>query len=292
MKRFLQKFLFLFLILPTTLSFSQVATNYTFSETVGTYTPIVGGTQLVTTTGGATSYDTDGNYITLPSGSQFTFNGTTITTLTMTADGALWLNPTSTTRGFGVTGPIASNNGAVGVIAAMGMDLRSTAIASQIYERRWEDVGTEVVFQWQNVARYRSSNPFVENERFSFQIRINKTTGVVQVVYGNMTIITTSTSYQPMVGLRGSTNTDYNNRRFVIFFTEEKSKINYDEVYETSSDTLRLSVDGLKTFVEYDLPMPQSVQQLETKTEPLTIEQLLLILDTNEWQHEDTDLDI
>jgi hypothetical protein len=38
--------------------------------------------------------------------------------------------------------------------------------------------------------------------------------------------------------------------------------------------------------------MPQSVQQLETKTEPLTIEQLLLILDTNEWQHEHTDLDI
>jgi hypothetical protein len=86
--------------------------------------------------------------------------------------------------------------------------------------------------------------------------------------------------------------TDYNNRRFVIFFTEEKSKINYDEVYETSADTLRFSVDGLKTFVEYDLPMPQSVQQLETKTEPLTIEQLLLILDTNEWQHEHTDLDI
>jgi len=34
------------------------------------------------------------------------------------------------------------------------------------------------------------------------------------------------------------------------------------------------------------------VQQLETKTEPLTIEQLLLILDTNEWQHERTYLDI
>jgi hypothetical protein len=86
--------------------------------------------------------------------------------------------------------------------------------------------------------------------------------------------------------------TDYTNRRFVIFETNEKDKVDYDEVYETSADTLRLSVDGLKTFVEYDLPMPQSVQQLETKTEPLTIEQLLLILDTNEWQHEHTDLDI
>jgi hypothetical protein len=89
------------------------------------------------------------------------------------------------------------------------MDLRSTAIASQVYERRWEDVGTEVVFQWQNAARYLQSS----SERFSFQIRVNKSNGQISVVYGNMTTITTSTTYQPMVGLRGSTNTDYNNRR-------------------------------------------------------------------------------
>ncbi len=84
--------------------------------------------------------------------------------------------------------------------------------------------------------------------------------------------------------------TDYTNRRFVIFDTSEKEKVNYDEVYETAADTLRLSGDGLKTFVEYDLPMPQSVEQLETKTEPLTIEQLLIILDSKEWQHELTDI--
>ena len=81
--------------------------------------------------------------------------------------------------------------------------------------------------------------------------------------------------------------TDYTNRRFVIFDTAEKDKINYDEVYETAADTLRLSVDGTKTFVEYDLPMPISVQQLQTKSDPLTFEQLLIILDSNEWQHID-----
>lgn len=86
--------------------------------------------------------------------------------------------------------------------------------------------------------------------------------------------------------------TDYTNRRFVIFDAEEKEKVNYDEVYETAADTLRLSVDGTKTFVEYNLPMPESVQQLETKSDPLTIEQLLIILDSNEWQHEHPNLDI
>lgn len=195
------------LLLPI-ITLSQVL-NYTFSETTGTYTAITGGTQLVTTTGGATSYDTDGSYFTLAAGSQFVFNGTTITAVNMTADGAVWLNPSTTTTGNGVTGPISSGAASSGVISAMGMDLRSTAIASQVYERRWQDNGTEVIFQWQNAARYLQSS----SERFSFQIIINKSTGVVRIVYGNMTTITTSTTYQPMVGLRGLVNTDFNNRR-------------------------------------------------------------------------------
>jgi hypothetical protein len=188
---------------------SQVSTIYTFSETTGAYTSITGGTQLVTTTGGVTSYDTDGNYFTLAAGSQFTFNGTTITAVNMTSDGALWLNPITTTTGNGTTGAITSTGTAAGIICAMNMDLRSTSLASQVYERRWQDVGTEVVFQWQNAARYLQDGV----ERFSFQIRVTKSTGVVRVVYGNMTTIANSTTYVPQVGLRGTTNADFNNRR-------------------------------------------------------------------------------
>ncbi len=127
----------------------------------------------------------------------------------MTGDGSIWLNPGTTTTGNGVTGPIASTATAAGVISGLGMDLRSTALASQVYERRWQDVGSEVVFQWQNAARFGQSTV----ERFSFQIRVNKTTSEVKIVYGNMTTIAASTTYQPAVGLRGSVNTDYNNRR-------------------------------------------------------------------------------
>jgi hypothetical protein len=199
--------MWLLLVFPI-IALSQV-TNYTFSETTGTYTAITGGTQLVTTTGGVTSYDTDGSYVTLSAGSQFIFNGTTITAVNMTSDGALYLNPGTSTTGNTVTGPISSSATSSGVISAMGMDLRSTAIASQVYERRYQDNGTDVIFQWQNCARYLQSS----SERFSFQIRITKSTGVIRIVYGNMTTITTSTSYQPMVGLRGLVNTDFNNRR-------------------------------------------------------------------------------
>ncbi len=210
------KLLILFILFGLIKVKSQVSTSYTFSETTGTYTPITGGSQLVTTTGGATAYDTDGNNITIPSGSQFVFNTFTITSVNMTADGSLWLNPSTTTTGNGVTGPIASGAAAAGVIAGMGMDLRSTAIASQVYERRWQDDGTEVIFQWQNCSRFSQSTV----ERFSFQIRINKSTGTVRVIYGNMTTIANSTTYQPQVGLRGTTNTDFNTRRLTNSFPD------------------------------------------------------------------------
>jgi hypothetical protein len=208
----MKKLLFLIYFLSLGNLFSQVS-SYTFSETTGTYTAITGGTQLVTTTSGATAYDTDGSYFTLAVGNQFTFNNTVITSVNMTADGALWMNVGSTTTGNGTTGAISSAIAATGIICAMNMDLRSTAIAGQVYERRWQDNGTEVIFQWQNCARYSTTTPFVLNERFSFQIRINKSTGVVRIVYGNMTTIVASNTYRPMVGLRGSVNTDYNNRR-------------------------------------------------------------------------------
>lgn len=205
----MRKYIIILFITLSSFVKSQVSAVYTFSETTGTYTPITNGTQLVTTTAGATAYDTDGSYITLSAGSQFVFNGGTITSVNMTADGAIWLNPGTSTTGNGTTGPIASNSAAAGVISALGMDLRSTALASQVYERRVEDVGSEVVFQWQNAARYLQSSV----ERFSFQIRIEKSTGIIRIVYGNMTTIANSTTYQPQVGLRGTTNADYNSRR-------------------------------------------------------------------------------
>jgi hypothetical protein len=205
----MKKYFVLPLLLACMMLHSQVATTYTYSETTGTYTAISGGTQLVTTTAGATAYDTDGNSITLAAGNRFTFNGTVITSIDMTADGALWLNPGTATLGDGVTGSISSTGTAAGIICPLNMDLRSTSLASQVYERRWQDDGTEDIFQWQNAARYLSD----ATERFSFQVRINKSTGVVRFVYGNMTTISTSITYQPYVGLRGSVNTDYNNRR-------------------------------------------------------------------------------
>ena len=77
---------------------------------------------------------------------------------------------------------------------------------------------------------------------------------------------------------------DYNNRNFMIFGTAELPNINFDQVLETSMDTVRKSVDGTKTFVKWDgETIPSSVASLETKQGPYTYIEMINILATEEW---------
>jgi hypothetical protein len=76
----------------------------------------------------------------------------------------------------------------------------------------------------------------------------------------------------------------YTNRNFMIFSTSETGSIDFTEVLETSSQTLRLSVDGTKTFVKWDgETIPTSVSSLTTKEGPYTYEEISTILQTSEW---------
>lgn len=77
---------------------------------------------------------------------------------------------------------------------------------------------------------------------------------------------------------------EYNNREFMIFNVSELPNINFEEVLETSIDTVRKSVDETKTFVKWDgQSVPSSVQSLTTKEGPYTYEEILDILSTPEW---------
>ena len=69
-----------------------------------------------------------------------------------------------------------------------------------------------------------------------------------------------------------------------IFATSELNQIDFSQVYETSADTVRLSVNGLKTFVKYSDDMPSSVASLTTKEGPYTHEEFITVLQTAEWK--------
>ena len=75
-------------------------------------------------------------------------------------------------------------------------------------------------------------------------------------------------------------------RTFIVFNISELSKINFEEVLETSSDTVRLSLNGTKTFVKWEGTTPQCVEKLTTAEGPYTYQEMLQILDGSDWNDE------
>jgi hypothetical protein len=79
----------------------------------------------------------------------------------------------------------------------------------------------------------------------------------------------------------------YENRNFIIFNPSEMDKINFSEIIETSPQTLRFSINGLKTFVKWEGASPAFVSTLTTKEGPYTYSQMETILISNEWVNPD-----
>lgn len=82
----------------------------------------------------------------------------------------------------------------------------------------------------------------------------------------------------------------FENRNFIIFSVDELDKIDFDQVLETSVDTVRRSVDGTKTFVKWDNEVPPCVDDITTKEGPYTHSEILEILSGQEWTQPDMDM--
>jgi hypothetical protein len=76
---------------------------------------------------------------------------------------------------------------------------------------------------------------------------------------------------------------EYLSRKYMIFDVSEIDKINFNEVYETSIETMRVSLNGLKTFVKWGGDEPSCVSNLNTKMGPYNYDEILQILSTEEW---------
>ena len=82
-----------------------------------------------------------------------------------------------------------------------------------------------------------------------------------------------------------------NTRRYVIFDVTELSTIDFDQVLETSSDTVIYNVAETQTIVKYIGEMPSSVQALTTKAGPYTHAEIKNILTGSAWRDPNAGLD-
>jgi len=68
-------------------------------------------------------------------------------------------------------------------------------------------------------------------------------------------------------------------RTYCIINSSEVSSVDFDQVLQTSADTLRYSVDGSKTFVKYEGDQPSFLSGKQEYTHS----EILDVLATDEW---------
>jgi len=92
------------------------------------------------------------------------------------------------------------------IISALGGDLQGLTSG----ELRIETIGTApnriCVIQWKDFRHYSATG-----DNYNFQIRLYETSNRIEIHYGSFTKNATNRNYQ--VGLRGTSNTDFNNRQ-------------------------------------------------------------------------------
>lgn len=73
-------------------------------------------------------------------------------------------------------------------------------------------------------------------------------------------------------------------RNYLIFSSASLDQVDFDQVIETSADTVRKSVDETKTFIKWEGDTPTFLDNLSGKEGPYTHEEILAILATAEWE--------
>ena len=75
----------------------------------------------------------------------------------------------------------------------------------------------------------------------------------------------------------------FEHREYLIIPVSELTKVNFDEVLETSAETVRKSIDQTKTFVKWEGSPPSFVAAISGAEGPYTYDEILNILTGVEW---------
>ena len=74
-----------------------------------------------------------------------------------------------------------------------------------------------------------------------------------------------------------------NNLTYLIIPVSELSKVVFDDIYETSINTLRLSTNMQKTIIKWEGGTPLFVSNINNSEGPYTNSEMSTIMSTSEW---------
>lgn len=206
---------FLCALFNVTTTNAQVA-NYQVSQlTTGTFTPLTNAskTYLFSTT--PTNIENGVAAATLPF--SFNFNGNSYTSMNVSLNGFLTFG--ATMPSLIEVAPIASTTGYSGAISVFGadLDLFPSGASNNVAYTTTGTVGTRI-FKLEWVVK-RSNNPAgpasqLETGIMAFQVWLYEGTNIIEMYYNPFTP-TNSTALYGQIGLRGTTNADFNCLNFI-----------------------------------------------------------------------------
>jgi len=77
--------------------------------------------------------------------------------------------------------------------------------------------------------------------------------------------------------------TNYEDREYLIISVSEIHLVDFNEILETSPETLRKSLDGTKTTIKWEGQEPKFINNLKTKEGPYIYDDIFSIMQTSEW---------
>jgi hypothetical protein len=174
----------------------------------------------------------------------FYFNNAPYTSVWVHDNGSVYFNATAPSTA--VTSPISTTAVYNGVVSAFGFYLRGSVPAGSLVRCGIEGTSPNRVFvaQYDNVLRGTALTAFAGP--ITMQIRLYETTGVIETLYkGDYIDGLPSNTAAGEVGLRGATNTDFNNRTSSTAFWTPTSAGTLNNVKLTTSATIGYA-DGTK----------------------------------------------
>lgn len=194
MKKLITLFILLFICYLPVRSYN--ISNYIFTQTTGTFTSIhTTGTYI---TAGCTS-SVFGN---MPIGFTFIYNGTAFTQFGLCCSGWISLGPGAPATSIYPLSTGSTNN----VISPFAAQLSSTVAGDGIYYKTEGSAPNRILtVEWWQFGFW-----FNGFDEICFQIKLYETTNEIRFVYTTNDELSIRTI---QVGLRGSSNTDFNNRQ-------------------------------------------------------------------------------
>jgi|GEM_PF-5262522 len=183
---------------------AQSVSNYSFTQSAGTYTGLPAPKVLGASTTADNSATDDAVYA-APLPFAFTFNGVAYTSLSVSTNGFVTFG--SVTPQVDLYNPLDATTTYSGAVAVLASDLAGSSTAGNLGELSYSTLGNSpnrsFVVQWKHFARFGSNR---SDEDLNFQLQLSETTNTISLVYGPCAL-----SPQPMpqqVGLRGRSSSD------------------------------------------------------------------------------------